>query len=135
VRAPAYGTAAHWARSHPEAALLVDTDDPGPLAGAIARIAGDATCRHALARGRWRPANGSSATLRSSPSSVCVCAGHRRLRLSVTRSSRITSIDIPDARMMSRTTLKRLGLGRLAYLFVARPGGCGASVDRRRRAS
>jgi glycosyltransferase involved in cell wall biosynthesis len=51
VRAPDYGTATHWARAHPEAAMLVDSADPEPLAGAIARIARDAPCRHALARG------------------------------------------------------------------------------------
>ena len=51
MRAPDYGTATHWARAHPEAAMLVDSADPEPLAGAIARIARDAPCRHALARG------------------------------------------------------------------------------------
>ena len=49
VRAPDYGTAANWAKSYPQAAILITNEDPSTLAAAVQRIVNDAPYRHALA--------------------------------------------------------------------------------------
>jgi len=57
VAAPGYGTASQWARSAPEAAVLVETLDPDALAQAAGKMIGDAALRHRLAWGALNAGN------------------------------------------------------------------------------
>src|SRR5690606_21206525 len=51
VRAPAYGTAAHWAQTYQSAAALITTDLEADLAAGVRRVIEDIPYRHALAHG------------------------------------------------------------------------------------
>lgn len=51
VRSPAYGTAAHWAETYPQAAALITTESAADLTAGVRLVIEDIPYRHALAHG------------------------------------------------------------------------------------